>query len=45
MTGGVSAKAAHAEAAKAFIAYLAGPAIEAHVKASGMERVPAVAHH
>jgi molybdate transport system substrate-binding protein len=44
MTGGVSAKAAHIDAAKAFIAYLAGPKIEAHLKASGMERVPA-GHH
>jgi molybdate transport system substrate-binding protein len=47
MIGGVSAKAAHADAAKAFIAYLAGPKVEAHLKASGMERVAAGhdAHH
>ena len=44
MTGGVSAKAAHADAAKAFIAYLTGPKVESHLKASGMERVPAHSH-
>lgn len=41
MTGGVSAKASHADAAKAFIAYLAGPKVAADLKASGMERVAA----
>ena len=44
MSGGVSAKAAHADAAKAFIAYMTGPKVAAHLKASGMEKA-AAAHH
>jgi molybdate transport system substrate-binding protein len=44
MIGGVSAKAAHADAAKALLAYLASPKVDAVVKASGMERL-ASAHH
>jgi molybdate transport system substrate-binding protein len=41
MTGGVSAKAQRADAAKALIAYLTGPKVLAHLKASGMEPIAA----
>lgn len=41
MIGGVSARAAHADVAKALLAYLAGPKTAAVLAASGMERVPA----
>lgn len=44
MTGGVSARTAHADAARAFIAYLAGPKVEPVLASSGMERVPAHSH-
>ena len=41
MIGGVSAKAAHADAAKALLAYLASSKVDPVVKSSGMERLPA----
>jgi molybdate transport system substrate-binding protein len=41
MTGGVSAKATHADAARAFVAFMAGPKVDPVLAPSGMERVAA----